>query len=118
MALGNLTKDTVLFTDTNIGKYVASSTTIVNEIRRISVSKPKSSIRTREDNTQTPQQTSTFTYYENIWNVTTLQFDQVAVSVSFVADSAVSSTDIYGHLSGLITAINAAMLTQCRNGLQ
>lgn len=119
MALGNLTKNATVFTDTNNqGQYIAASTSIVGETQRITVSKPRSSVRTRENGSLTPEQSVTFTFFANVWNSTKLQFDARSVSVQITADSEVSSTVLDADLSDMNTLITAAMITSCRNGLR
>jgi len=119
MALGNITKNTTVFTDTNnSGQYIAASTSIVGEIQRITVSKPRSSVRQLESGKLTPTQSVTFTFYANIWNTTTLQFDRRTVSIAIEADSAVPSTTVDNDITELSTLITAAIITNCRNGLR
>jgi hypothetical protein len=117
MALGNQTIATVVYTDTNDqGRYIAPSTSVVGEVSTLVVSRPRSTNRLRADGRYTPQQACTFTLNRKIWNPTTLVFDEHQLQVSYVADSAVTSSALSNQLAGLAGILTAPLLTSNRNG--
>lgn len=106
-------------TDTNDnGKYINASSTIVGETVSLVASKPRQTVRKRENGSLTPQQAFVWNYYSNLYNATTLVFDQFSIQIGCTMDSAISSSLVDTTLNDLNTCLTAGIITSIRNGVR